>query len=182
MSLIQQMAERCAPMLNQPVILKTRRNHSLEHATIHILNGRGFQLSGRSGDSGFILLGEAPTGQVERALEEALQRLKAGERELALHPNCGTNLVTAGFLSAALAFLAFAGQRWRKAWERFPSVMILMMAVALLSAPLGMSLQRHFTTESDLGDMRLVSVERDTISLPLTGRQLTLHRIVTAQA
>ena len=182
MSLIKQLAERCAPLLNQPMILKTRRNHSLEHATIHILSRQRIALSGRSSDSGFILLGEAATEQVEQAVDEALRRLQAGERELALHPNCGTNLVTAGFLGASAAFVAFAGRGWRRAWARFPSVMILVMAAVLLSTPLGMSLQKHFTTDSDLGDMRVLSVSRSTLSLPLAGRQLTLHRVMTAQA
>lgn len=163
------------------MILRVRRNHGLEHATIHILNRQGYKLSGRSGETGFVLMGEAPTEQVEKAVREALQRMTAGEHKLALHPNCGTNLVTTGFLATLLAFFGFTGRRWRSAWERFPTMMIVMMAVILLSMPLGMSLQRHFTTEGDLGDMELVSVTRDIVSLPFSDQQLTLHRIATAQ-
>ena len=182
MSPIEQLADYCAPLLRQPVILKVRRNHGLEHATIHILNRQRYKLSGRSSETGFVLLGEAPTEDVESAVREALARMKAGERQLALHPNCGTNLVTSGFLVTAVAFFGFAGRRWRRAWERFPTMMILMMAAILLSMPLGMSLQRHFTTEGDLGEMELVSVTRETVGLPFNSQQLTVHRIVTAQA
>ena len=182
MSPIEQLAEYCAPLLRQPVILKVRRNHGLEHATIHILNRQRYKLSGRSSETGFVLLGEALTEAVESAVREALARMKAGERQLALHPNCGTNLVTSGFLATGVAFFGFAGRRWRRAWERFPAMMILMMAVTLLSMPLGMSLQRHFTTEGDLGEMELVSITRETVNLPFNGQQLTVHRIVTAQA
>ena len=181
MSPIEQLADHCAPLLQQPTILKVRRNHGLEHATIHILNRQRYKLSGRSSESGFLLLGEAPTDDVESAVREALARMKAGERQLALHPNCGTNLVTSGFMVTAVAFFGFAGRRWRHAWERFPTMMILMMAVILLSTPLGMSLQRHFTTEGDLGDMELVSVRRETVKLPLNGQTLTVHRVITAQ-
>ena len=181
MSPIEQLADYAAPLLLHPRILRVRRNHGLEHATIHILNRQRYRLSGRSSESGFVLLGDVPTEQVEKAVREALQRMKAGEHKLALHPNCGTNLVTTGFLATAVAFLGFAGGGWRKSWERFPTMMILMMAVVLLSLPLGMSLQRHFTTEGDLGDMELVSVSRETVNLPLDGRQLTMHRIVTLQ-
>ena len=181
MSPLEQLAERAAPLLSHPVVLSVRRNHGLEHATIHILNRKRYQLSGRSSGSGFVLVGDVPTEQVESAVEEALQRLKAGERGLAVHPNCGTNLATTGLLATTLAFLAFAGRGRRSAWERFPTVMILMMAVFLFSTPLGMSLQRHFTTEGDVGDLRLVSVSRETRQLPLSGGELTLHRIVTAQ-
>ena len=182
MSPIEQLAEYCAPLLRQPVILRVRRNHGLEHATIHILNRQRYKLSGRSSESGFVLLGDAPTDDVESAVYEALTRMKAGEHQLALHPNCGTNLVASSFLVTAVAFCGFAGRRWRRAWERFPTIMILMMAVILLSTPLGMSLQRHFTTESDLGDMELVSVTRETVKLPFNGQQITVHRIVTAEA
>lgn len=181
MSPLEQAADYVAPLLRHPRILSVRRNHGLEHATIHILNRRGYRLSGRSSESGFVLLGDVPTDLVEGAAREALQRMKAGEHKLALHPNCGTNLVTAGFLTTALAFLGFAGRGWRKSWERFPTMMIVMMAAVFLSTPLGMSLQRHFTTESDLGDMALVSVTRDTVKLPLGTQQLTTHRIKTAQ-
>ncbi|MCY3779446.1 MAG: DUF6391 domain-containing protein [Chloroflexi bacterium] len=182
MSPIEQLADYFSPLLQQPMILKVRRNHGLEHATIHILNRQRYKLSGRSSATGFILLGEVPTAQVEGAVHEALQRMKAGEHKLALHPNCGTNLVTAGFLATTAAFLGFAGRGWRKSWERFPTMMALLMGLILLSTPLGLSLQRHFTTEGDLGDMELVSVTRETVNLPLNGQQLTMHRVVTAQA
>ena len=181
MSPLEQAAEYAAPVLRHPIILRIRRNHGLEHATIHILNRQRYQLSGRSSETGFVLLGEVPTEQVESAVQEALQRMKAGEHKLALHPNCGTNLVTAGFLTTALAFFGFAGRRWRSAWERFPTMMLFMMAGILLSKPLGLSLQRHFTTEGDLGDMELISVTRETVNLPLKDQQLTMHRIITTQ-
>ncbi|MCY3864118.1 MAG: DUF6391 domain-containing protein [Chloroflexi bacterium] len=182
MNLMERLAEYAEPVTRHPFILRVRRNHGLEHATIHILNGRNYKLSGRSSEGGFILLGGAPTEQVESAVIEALERMKAGERKLAIHPNCGTNLVTTGFLAAAVAFLGFAGRGLRKSWERFPTMMVAMMAVVLLSMPLGMSLQRHFTTEGDLGDMELVSVTRERKTVPFSGQRVTLHRIVTRQS
>ena len=181
MSPMEQLAQQAAPLLTHPAVLSVRRNHGLEHATIHILSRQRYKLSGRSSGDGFVLIGDVPTEQVESAVQEALQRLKAGERGLAVHPNCGTNLVTAGILATSLAFVGFAGRGRRSAWERFPAVMILMMAVFLFSTPLGMNLQRYFTTEGDIGDLELVSVTRQTRQLPLSGGQLTLHRILTAQ-
>ncbi len=181
MTPINRLAQYAQPLLLNPYILRVRRNHGLEHATIHILNRRRYRLSGRSSDGGFLLLGEVPTEQVESAVAEALQRLQAGEHKLAVHPNCGTNLVTTAFLATALSWLGFAGRGRLKAWERFPLMLSLMMAVLLFSTPLGMSLQRHFTTEGDPGAMQLVSVTRQTINLPFTGNQLTIHRIVTDQ-
>ena len=181
MSPMERLAEAAEPATRHPYILRVRRNHGLEHATIHLLNQRGYRFSGRSGEGGFILLGEAPTAHVESAVSEAMARMKAGERALAVHPNCGTNLATAGFLATLVAFLGFAGRGWRKSWERFPTMMVAMMAVVLLSTPLGMSLQKHFTTEGDLGDMELVSVKREVKTLPFKDKKVTLHRIVTKQ-
>ena len=181
MNPMERLADFAEPVTRHPYILRVRRNHGLEHATIHILNRRNYKLSGRSSDTGFILLGEVPTEKVESAVIEALGRMKAGEHKLAIHPNCGTNLVTTGFLATAVAFLGFAGRGLRRSWERFPTMMVAMMAVVLLSMPLGMSLQRHFTTEGDLGELELVSVRRETKTLPLNGQQVTLHRVVTHQ-
>ncbi len=180
MSPLEQLAQQAAPLLTHPAILSVRRNHGLEHATIHILNRRRYQLSGRSSAGGFVLVGDVPTDQVESAVQEALQRLKAGERGLAVHPNCGTNLAAAGLLATTLAFLGFAGRGRRSAWQRFPTMMLLMMAVILCSPALGANLQRYFTTEGDIGDLQLVSVTREVKHLPLSGQHLTLHRIATA--
>src|SRR5437588_8796691 len=74
---------------------RIRQNHALEHATITILSRvvPDLRVSARSSSSGFIIFGDVDLGQLRRALDEALQRLQAGEAELAIHPNCGTNLV-----------------------------------------------------------------------------------------
>ncbi len=181
MNPMERLAELAEPVTRHPTILRVRRNHGLEHATIHILNRHKYILSGRSSESGFILLGEAPTEQVESAVNEALARMKAGEHKLALHPNCGTNLVTTGFLATALAFIGFAGRSLRQSWARFPNMMVAMMAAVFISTPLGMSVQKHFTTEGDLGEMELVSVRRETKTLPFNGQRVTLHRVVTRQ-
>ncbi len=181
MTPIERLADYAEPLLNNPYILRVRRNHGLEHATIHILSRGNYQLSGRSSDRGFILIGSVPTEQVESAVQEALSRMQAGEHKLALHPNCGTNLVTTGFLATAIAFLGFAGGGWRRGWARFSNMMILMMAAILFSKPVGMSLQRHITTAGDLGDLSLISVRRETMKLPFNDQELTVHRIATRQ-
>src|SRR5436305_12494772 len=74
---------------------RIRQNHALEHATITILSGMipDPRISARSSSRGFIIFGDVDVGQLRRALDEALRRLQAGEAQLAIHPNCGTNLV-----------------------------------------------------------------------------------------
>ena len=182
MSPIAQLAERAAPLLQQPHILSVRRNHGLEHATIHILNRQGYRLSGRSDGGGFYLLGDAPSDKVEAAVKEALERMKAGESGLAVHPNCGTNLVTAGLLTTAVGYLGFAGQGRRDAWKRFNTVMTLTLLVIMFAPALGGELQRHFTTAGDMGDLRLAGVKRHSWQLPFGMGQLIAHRVATEQA
>jgi hypothetical protein len=178
--MLTSLAEFARPVLESPYILHTRRNHGLEHATISVLSSRGrYRLSGRSDQSGFVLLGDVPTEAVASAVQEALRRMRAGEHNLAVHPNCGTNLVTTGFLASVVGMLGMGGISRRTAWNRLPMVMSLMMIVVLFGPLLGMSLQKHFTTEGDPGDLEVLDVTRREVHTPLSQRPLTVHRVNT---
>ncbi len=85
---------------------RIRQNHALEHATVTILSGYvpDLRISAFSSSRGFTILGDVDLGQLRRALDEALRRLQAGEAQLAIHPNCGTNLVV-GFTICFLVYL-----------------------------------------------------------------------------
>src|SRR5512141_1324773 len=100
-------------LLEAPYIVETRRNHALEHATIHILSERfpGRPMAGHSNPTGFFLIGDLPSEQVREAVSEALTRLKNGESHLAIHEGCGTNYVVTGGLAAIFAFL---GMSWTR--------------------------------------------------------------------
>jgi hypothetical protein len=180
-SMIEQFASLARPVLDLPMIRRTRRNHGLEHATIHILSQRikDLRMAGRSTDSGFVLLGEAPTEMVESAVHEALRRMRNGEHHLAVHPNCGTNLVTTGFLTTMAAMLGFTGASRRDVWNRMPAVMALVMAAILFSQPLGASLQRHITTDGDPSDLAVVSIRRELFRWPFSKTPVTMHRVIT---
>jgi DNA polymerase-3 subunit delta len=88
-------------VLNYPPISRVRRNHGLEHATLHILSQHSPKrpLAGHSDTRGFWVLGNVPTDEVQEAVAEAIRRMNAGEQNLAVHPNCGTNFVTSGICS-----------------------------------------------------------------------------------
>lgn len=174
------LAEFSRPFLDFPYILRTRRNHGLEHATISVLSSRGrYRLSGRSDDSGFVILGDVATTAVEAAAQEALRRMRAGEHQLAVHPNCGTNLLTTGFLASLVGLVGMGGSSRQVAWNRLPMVMTLMMVVILFGPLLGMSLQKHFTTEGDPGDLEVLEVTRREVRTPFSSKPLTLHRVNT---
>lgn len=178
--LVERFADYARPVLALPIVRRTRRNHGLEHATIHLLSERvrNLRMAGRSNESGFILLGEAPTEQVETAVRDALRRMRGGEHSLAIHPNCGTNLVTTGMLASVAAMLGFAGASRRDAWNRLPTVMLLIMLTLVFSPALGMSLQKYFTTDGDPADLEVISITRSEMQTPL-GSPMTIHRVVT---
>ena len=92
-------------------LVNIRRNHGLEHATIHVLSEKNPRLSivGRSDLGGFTLYGEVETDQVIYAADEALNRLRAGQAELAIHPRCGTILATTGILTGLVESHFMAG-------------------------------------------------------------------------
>lgn len=149
-------------ILAVPVIDRTRRNHGLEHATITLLaqKYRGFSLAGRSTHHGFYLYGQVSAAEIEEAAQAALQRMKDGERHLAVHPNCGTNFVVAGFAAALAAFFGFFGARnWRERLERLPFVASLATFALIFAQPVGLTLQREVTTSGEMREMEIISIE-----------------------
>ena len=152
-----------APLLALPPIDRTRRNHGLEHATITVLSQkyRGLSLVGRSTPGGFYLHGQVSTDAVTEAAHEALRRMKAGEVGLAVHPNCGTNFVTAGIAAGLAAFIGFLGANdARHRFERLPIVAVLCTVALIAAQPLGLILQREVTTSGEMGDLQIVSITR----------------------
>ncbi len=171
------------PLLDLPFVRRTRRNHGLEHATIHVLSRRlkDLTLAGRSTVTGFYLYGNVPTADVEAAAQEALRRLRGGEQHLAIHPNCGTGLVTAGLLTGVAALAGTRGMRdtFRDRLSRLPTVILLSTFALIVAHPLGLILQQHFTTSGDPGDTEIVDIRRSEMLLPFAGQRLTVHFVRT---
>lgn len=177
MKWIESLAQQIDPLLSNELALRVRRNHGLEHGTVHMLNRRNYRLSGRSGVGGFDLYGDIPTAQIEWAVNEALTRFRRGESQWAVHPNCGTNLVTSGLLTTLVAAAGFSGIRRDRAWHRFPLVMVAMMATSLYAMPMGLALQQHVTTTGDMGDLDVVDITREEMVL-LRGK-VVVHHVTT---
>jgi hypothetical protein len=160
-------------LLNLPLISRVRRNHALEHATMQVLSEhhRDLRLAGRSSLWGFYIYGDVSTERVLAAAREGLRRLKAGQWQMAIHPNCGSNLVVAGTLAGLGAFLTLGGMSGSRAKSRLPnwverlSRLPLACAVAMLgiivAQPLGTALQAHVTTQADVGDLCIVGITRE---------------------
>lgn len=179
--MIESLAKMSRPILEFPLIQRIRRNHGLEHATIHMLSRkvRNLRIAGRADDSGFYLYGDADTDTIYEAVAEALQRMRAGESKWAVHPNCGTGLVTTGFMTSGAAVLGLTGaQSTDERVNRFPLVVGLSIIALVLSQPMGLQIQRYFTTSGEPGDLELDKVTRHESRIPFLGR-IVVHRVHT---
>jgi predicted phage tail protein len=138
---------------------RIRQNHALEHATITILSGMvpDLRVSARSSSKGFIVFGDVDLGMLRRALDEALRRLQAGEAELAIHPNCGTNLAVGVSLVTLGTMLGMVSSHAR---TRVASAAASSVAGLLAARPLGEFVQKYVTTLPDLAGVRVTDIFR----------------------
>jgi hypothetical protein len=159
--------------LDLRLIDRIRRNHAVEHGTVAVLLERGARppLGGYGTPGGFFIYGNLSTEDVSSAAAEALGRMQEGERELAVSPFCGTNLVVGALLAALVVRIAARGSRQRAG--RIPLVMLGVLGSLWLRRPVGAMVQRHFTTLSDVGDVEIIETKR----YQLAGS--TFHRVRT---
>ncbi|MCA9949171.1 MAG: hypothetical protein KDE48_05965 [Anaerolineales bacterium] len=166
--------------MSSDIISRIRRNHGLEHATIHVLSEKykHFSAQGNSDFRGFRLniYGDIKEEQVETAVHEAYTRMKNGESQLAVHPNCGTVLLTTATMATLAAQAVFAVEQRRQGRSGgklsalangLPSAILAVVVSLIVSRPVGLHLQEKYTTEGDLKALEVVSVERVSPS-PIT--------------
>jgi len=138
-----------------------RQNHSLEHATMHILSRYNpyLQAAGRTTPAGFYIYGQVDTELVANAASEALVRLQQGESHLAVHPRCGTNLAVTGIMAGTAAFGVTLGRR-RARFDQLPLALTAAMLAAVAAQPLGHLIQERVTTTPDLQGVIIRDVQR----------------------
>ncbi len=163
-------------------IRKTRRNHAFEHATAHMMarTVKDLRVSGVSSPFGFFLMHNGTAAQGEKAAEDALAALKGGTHQLAIHPNCGTNLVTAGVLTTLVGVLFLGGRRFNKL--NLNRTLLFMMLAVYFSQPVGMKVQEYVTTKGDPGDMEIENIRTDSVNLPMWGRKFNILFVQTKGA
>ena len=145
----------------------TRQNHALEHVTLQLLAERGAlsEGGGVSDPGGFTLTGDMNLPDTAMAATDALAALQAGESELAIHPQCGSNLLTQAMLCLFVALLFFGPQRKRT----FPGLVVALCGflVAILGGRfLGPYLQLY-TTLSEVTDRAV----QDVFPISVLGRR-----------
>ena len=179
----------------ESTINRIRRNHGLEHATIHVLSEghKRFSAQGNSDHRGFHLniYGDVTEEEVAAAVAEAHRRLRAGERHLAVHPNCGTVLVTTAMLATLAAQAVFTFEQWRaektpsaRAGDQvpspsgagasaltllnaLPSATLAVVGALIVGRPLGITLQERYTVDGDIRDLEVASIRPVALS-PVT--------------
>jgi len=159
----------------QETIRRVRRNHALEHATVTLMLEEGVRgpLGGYSTPWGFFVVGDLSTQQLGRIVDEALNSLNVGRREMAISPHCGTKLAVAALFSGALTRLVL-GRSKKGRWKRLPLVLGVVVVGALLSKPVGNAIQRRFTTLSDMDGLEVVGIQK-----AWPGQQPRMHRVTT---
>jgi hypothetical protein len=171
----------------ETTINRVRRNHGLEHATIHVLSEKftGFSAQGNSDHHGFSLnvYGDISEEEVATAVHEAYRRLRAGQRGLAVHPNCGTGLITTAIMATLAAQLVFGVENHRHQgkedrlsvlFNTGPLAVLMVVLAIIVSRPLGMHLQERYTTDGNPGDLVITRIERVQPSLVTRLFQLLL--------
>jgi hypothetical protein len=159
-------------VLELPFIATLRRNHAVEHATMHLLAQRQPYLNAvaRTSLRGFHVYGTVDTKTLADTATEALGRLQAGQVDLAIHPRCGTNLVVAGFLAGIATFLAMGRSKGRL--SKLPRFILAATSAVIIAQPLGLLVQERVTTSTDVAGLRVAEVTRQIVG------RLTVHQVL----
>ncbi|GAC1299209.1 MAG: DUF6391 domain-containing protein [Ktedonobacteraceae bacterium] len=139
-----------------------KQNHALEHATIVLLSKKfpDVRLAGISFASGFFVFGDIPTEAILPTAQEALTLLRTTHPELAIHERCGTNLAVSGMLTG---LSAMAVARMRRPFNNFNNVILASTAALILARPLGLQVQRYFTTQTPNASMVIENIKPMTL-------------------
>ncbi|WP_422444410.1 DUF6391 domain-containing protein [Thermoanaerobacterium sp. DL9XJH110] len=138
---------------------RIRKNHSLEHATVNVLEeryGRNLRIGGLAYANGFSLSGpDMPSPyEVMDAAREGHYRMTRGESNLAIHPRCGTSIAAANFLFSLVFILLLF-------FYNHLSLLNLVAAFLLanvMAKPFGLTLQKFFTTHPDVSDVEVLDI------------------------
>ncbi|MBO8126908.1 MAG: hypothetical protein H0Z38_06710 [Firmicutes bacterium] len=138
---------------------RVRKNHSLEHATVNVLEeryGQSLRIGGMAYSDGFSLSGpDLPSPyEVMDAAREGLFRMANGETNLALHPRCGTSIAAANFLFSVVFILALYF------FEHLSliSIVVAFLLANILAKPFGLTMQKFFTTHPDVKDISILDI------------------------
>ena len=141
---------------------RLRVNHALEHATVNVLEEK-YNMKGLAGlalPEGFRLFGYdmPPPELIYRAASEGLERMRNGEKNLAIHTRCGTSILVTQLL-VSLVYIVIIVWRFR-AFNAYilPYFLLGLVLVNFVSRPLGKVVQRLFTTNTNVKNVTITEV------------------------
>lgn len=152
------------PMMRAPrhvvrllISRKMRRNHALEHATINVIEQRYGRTSlvGMPATDGFSLRGRVSPQIITTASQEAIRRLRRGEKHLAISRRCPTSLVAAQLGMALLATAVLLALQQFSA----PYFLVVLLASALLGPTVSPYLQRLLLVDPKVEVLGIRDVE-----------------------
>lgn len=172
--MLAQTKEALRTLLEIPYVATVRRNHAIEHATVHVLTWRGRYriLAGRASPAGFYIYGAVDPQELESAAREAISRLRSGEKYLAVHPRCGTNLAVTAILAGLVSLWATSGRG--SLWVKIPRLLLFITLAVIAAQPLGPLAQEQITTLAEVGDAQIQGV----ISRPPLPGGMPVHQVL----
>lgn len=153
---------------------RLQRNHAIEHASLHMLarHTGPVRAVACSDWGGFTIYGDIDTETLANVTVKALQALKEGHAELAIHPHCGSNF-SISLLLGTLATALWLAMWHRGRWTRLLALGLIGGIVGM-SKPLSYAVQGRLLTNPDVRHARIRSIQR----YPWQGG--TVHRITIA--
>ncbi len=138
---------------------RIRKNHSLEHATINVLEhryGSPLKIGGLAQPDGFSLSGPDLMSPYEviDATREGYYRMLQGETNLAIHPRCGTSIAAGNFLFSLIFILVLL---FSHRFSIFNLLAVILLA-NIIAKPFGLTLQKYFTTYPQVDDIAILDI------------------------
>ncbi|MGE3786753.1 MAG: DUF6391 domain-containing protein [Nitrospirales bacterium] len=152
-----------------------RRNHALEHGTIHCFfhkHGQKKRVSGQAKTDGFRIAGIHSPKEIHEAFNEFLSLDKQEQWKMAISNRCGSMLCIAqgiGIISLLTALVSFG------LWQPSPPTVALTLGAQFLlflgfRHPLGRFLQKHRLLSLDFEEAKILDIKQvDRIPLIESG-------------
>jgi hypothetical protein len=142
---------------------RVRRNHALEHATIHFLWAAGRKrIGGRATADGFRVSGEASPAEIRRAFDQVRDLIRARRRLPHVSRHCGSNRVTALGVGILMLFVVvIVSLVLRPAlWICALALVGVVLAFVLLRHAAGNLIQARFFMATDFADASIRSIAK----------------------
>ncbi|MGI6367981.1 MAG: DUF6391 domain-containing protein [Anaerolineae bacterium] len=154
------------------ILARIRKNHALEHATLHMLEQGPLPgpVAAHSDWNGITFYGRVDRDVLCRALTRALSALQAGESHLALHSRCGSTIAVPVLSGLIIGLLLHHMSHTTRKESASALTLAGVLSPLLCAEPLALGAQKQLLTDPHVGSAELLTLR--TLSF---GR-ITLHR------